>query len=97
MRKTIIDWLITSTKSTYRDYKDKSSNPRLVLDILKEAYAIAAFNESTEVTIEHLMEALKNEDRLYSSARDRQALRLKALKPKVKKETNKILEFKPRA
>lgn len=97
MRKTIIDWLITSTKSTYRDYKDKSSNPRLVLDILKEAYAIAAFNESTEVTIEHLMEALKNEDRLYSSARDRQALRLKALKPRVKKETNKILEFKPRA
>lgn len=97
MRKTIIDWLITSTKSTYRDYKDKSSNPRLVLDILKEAYAIAAFNESTEVTIEHLMEALKNEDRLYSSARDRQALRLKSLKPRVKKETNKILEFKPRA
>ena len=95
-RHIIIDWLINSTKPTFRDYKDRASNPRLVLDILKEAYAIAAFNESENVTIEHLIEALKNEDRLYESSRERQAQILRNLKPKPKTEC-KILEFKPRA
>ena len=95
-RHIIIDWLINSTKPTFRDYKDRASNPRLVLDILKEAYAIAAFNESENVTIEHLIEALKNEDRLYESSRERQAQILRNLKPKLKTEC-KILEFKPRA
>ena len=95
-RHMIIDWLINSTKTSFRDYKDRSSNPRLVLDILKEAYAIAAFNESEDVTIDHLIEALKNEDRLYESSRERQAQILKSLKPKQKNEC-KILEFKPRA
>ena len=95
-RHIIIDWLINSTKPTFRDYKDRASNPRLVLDILKEAYAIAAFNESENVTIEHLIEALKNEDRHYESSRERQAQILRNLKPRPKTEC-KILEFKPRA
>ena len=92
----IIDWLINSTKTSFRDYKDRASNPRLVLDILKEAYAIAAFNESEDVTIDHIIEALKNEDRLYESSRERQAQILRNMKPKQKSEC-KILEFKQRA
>lgn len=95
-RHMIIDWLINSTKPTFRDYKDRASNPRLVLDILKEAYAIAAFNESKEVTVDHLIEALKNEDRLYESSRERQVQILRSLKPRPRSEC-KILEFKPRA
>ena len=95
-RHMIIDWLINSTKTSFRDYKDRSSNPRLVLDILKEAYAIAAFNENEDVRIEDLIEALKNEDRLYESSRERQAQILRNLKPRPRSEC-KILEFKPRA
>lgn len=95
-RHMIIDWLINSTKTNFRDYKDRSSNPRLVLDILKEAYAIAAFNESEDVTTEHIIEALQNEDRLYESSRERQIQILKNMKPKPRSEC-KILEFKPRA
>ena len=95
-RHMIIDWLINSTKPTFRDYKDRASNPRLVLDILKEAYAIAAFNESEDVSVDHLIEALKNEDRLYESSRERQAQILRSLKPRPRSEC-KILEFKPRA
>ena len=95
-RHMIIDWLINSTKTNFRDYKDRSSNPRLVLDILKEAYAIAAFNESEDVTTEHIIEALQNEDRLYESSRERQIQILKNIKPKPRSEC-KILEFKPRA
>lgn len=95
-RNMIIDWLINSTKPTFRDYKDRASNPRLVLDILKEAYAIAAFNESEDVSVDHLIEALKNEDRLYESSRERQAQILRSLKPRPRSEC-KILEFKPRA
>lgn len=95
-RHMIIDWLINSTKPTFRDYKDRASNPRLVLDVLKEAYAIAAFNESEDVSVDHLIEALKNEDRLYESSRERQAQILRSLKPRPRSEC-KILEFKPRA
>lgn len=95
-RHMIIDWLINSTKPTFRDYKDRASNPRLVLNILKEAYAIAAFNESEDVSVDHLIEALKNEDRLYESSRERQAQILRSLKPRPRSEC-KILEFKPRA
>lgn len=95
-RHMIIDWLINSTKPTFRDYKDRASNPRLVLDILKEAYAIAAFNESEDVSVDHLIEALKNEDRLYESSRERQVQILRSLKPRPRSEC-KILEFKPRA
>ena len=95
-RHMIIDWLINSTKTNFRDYKDRSSNPRLVLDILKEAYAIAAFNESEDVTTEHIIEALQNEDRLYESSRERQIQILRNMKPKPRSEC-KILEFKPRA
>lgn len=95
-RHMIIDWLINSTNASFRDYRDRASNPRLVLDILKEAYAIAAFNESEDVTIDHIIEALKNEDRLYESSRERQIQILKNMKPKPRSEC-KILEFKPRA
>lgn len=96
-RKTIINWLIDSTKPSYRDYKDKAGNPRMILDIIKEAYAIAAFDNREEVTIEDIAQALLSEDRLYESSRKRQAQTLRTLKPKpVEKTQCKILEFKPK-
>ena len=88
----IIKWLIDSTKETYRTYNDRCSNPRLVLDIIKEAYAIAAINDRDEVTIDDIANALSLEDRLYKSSKERQIKKLKELKPSYKE--TQIIDFR---
>lgn len=94
-RKMLINWLIESTKPSYRLYNDKASNPRLILDIIKEAYAIAALDNRQLVTREDLMEALRCEERLYDSSKQRQIEMLRRITPKPKRDCV-ILEFKPR-
>lgn len=90
----IINWLIESTQKKYRTYNDRSSNPRLVLDIIKEAYAIAAINDRENVTREDLCEALMNEDRLYESSKANQCKKLEGFAPK--KEACRIIKFVPK-
>ena len=87
----IIKWLIESTQKKYRTYNDRASNPRLVLDIIKEAYAIAAINDRELVSHEDLCEALMNEDRLYESSRINQCKKLEGFTPR--KETSRIIKF----
>ena len=81
-----------STISRNRDCRTKSSNPRLVLDILKDAYALAALDSRTEVSINDLQNALLQEERLYKSSRERQAQQLGYMKPK-KKECE-VIQFR---
>ena len=90
----IINWLIESTQKKYRKYNDKASNPRLILDIIKEAYAIAAINDNESVTFDDLCEALMNEDRLYESSKLNQIRKIKNFRPK-KRESN-IIKFVPK-
>ena len=90
----IIKWLISATNKKYRKYNDTSSNPRLVLDIVKEAYAIAALYESDEVTINHICEAYRNEDRLYSSSKEEEIQKLKSAIPTS--HVCKIIRFTPK-
>ena len=94
-RDMLIKWLIESTKTSYRTYNDRSSNPRLILDIIKEVYAIAALDGREEITRDDFIKAIKCEERLYESSRNRQAELLTRMMPKPKKECI-ILEFKPR-
>lgn len=82
----IIKWLIDSTQAKYRTYDDRTSNPRLVLDIIKEAYAIAAINDKDEVTMSDLKEALLLEERLYLSSRKKQVAHLDEIKPTYNKD-----------
>lgn len=93
-RRMIIEWLINTTSSKKRNYFDKASNPRLIVDIVKEAYAIAALNDCEIVTKENFCEAVLNEDRLGKSARTDAVAALRRMIP-TKREC-KILEFKPR-
>ena len=90
----IIKWLISATDKKYRKYNDKASNPRLILDIIKEAYAISALNESNEVTTEHLIEAYRSEDRLYNSSKESQIQALRSLIPY--KSECQIIKFIPK-
>lgn len=91
----LIRWLIESTKTSYRTYNDRSSNPRLILDIIKEVYAIAALDGREEITRDDFIKAIKCEERLYESSRNRQAELLARMMPKPKRDCI-ILEFKPR-
>ena len=70
-------------------------HPRLVLDIVKEAYAIAALSDRFEVTIDDFIEALNDEERIYDSSKQRCIQMLKQ-KTNYKKEKAIILEFKPK-
>ena len=79
-RDKVIKWLIDSTSDDHRPYNDKCSNPRLVLDIIKEAYAIATLNNQDEVTITNLKEALFLEERLNLSSRKMQIEKLDSFK-----------------
>lgn len=92
-RSNIINSLIAVTKKSCRDYKDSSNNPRLVIDILKEAYAIAAINDRDVVTIDDIKLAVMNEERLYKSAREKYS---SIVKNEEQKDRGKILEFKPK-
>ena len=94
-KHSIINFLLDATNSRYRTFNDKVNNPRLVLDIVKEAYAIAALNNSCEVTIDDFIEALNDEERIYESSKQRCIQMLKQ-KTNYKKEKAIILEFKPK-
>ena len=89
----IIRWLIESTNKKFRTYNDRTNNPRLVLDILKEAYAIAAINERELITNEDLAQALLSEPRLYESSKQNQINKLNHLIPRPK---TKIIQFIPK-
>ena len=90
-RDMVIKWLIDSTKAKFRSYNDRASNPRLVLDIIKEAYAIAAINDKDEVTMSDLKEALLLEERLYLSSRQSQVKKLDEIKPSY--NTDNVIPF----
>lgn len=94
-RYDIINFLLDATSSRYRTFNDKVNNPRLVLDIVKEAYAIAALNNNCEVTVDDFIEALNDEERIYESSKQRCIQMLKE-KANYKKEKAIILEFKPK-
>lgn len=94
-RYDIINFLLDATSNKYRTFNDKVNNPRLVLDIVKEAYAIAALNNNCEVTVDDFIEALNDEERIYESSKQRCIQMLKE-KTNYKKEKAIILEFKPK-
>lgn len=86
----IINWLIKVTESKYRVYNDKVNNPRLILDIVKESYAIAALDNRNDVTIEDFILAIEDEERLYNSAKNST---IRMLNTNNKKPEGKILKF----
>ncbi len=91
-RDMIIKWLLKFTQERCRNKLDYCGNPRLVLDIVKDAYAIAALNNRTEVSYDDLEEAISQEERLWPSSREDATKALKHLTPK--KTINNIIQFK---
>ncbi len=92
-REMVINWLLEATRDNHRVYNDKASNPRLILDIIKYAYANAALNDRTEVSYEDIKEALLREERLNKSAREEAVKRLGYMKPQ-KRNTDNVIQFR---
>ena len=88
---SIVTWLIKATNKKYRKYNDGINNPRLMLDIIKEAYAIATLDNSQEVTLLHIEQAYLNEDRLYKSSKEEFIQKLNSIMPNDTK--NNIIKF----
>ncbi len=93
-KNIIINFLLDATGNKSRTFNDRINNPRLVLDIVKEAYAIAALNNSLEVTIDDFIEALNDEERIYDSSKQRCIENLKQ-KLNHTKEKTIILRLNP--
>ena len=78
-KKDIIEYLIRATDVKYRDYRDRVSNPDLVLSIIKDAFSIADLYSHKEVLIEDIIKALNENDRIYDSIRDEYSYKLNEL------------------
>ena len=80
-RRMIINWFIDSTRKGHREYFDNSSNPRLVLDVVKDAYALAALDNRTEIARVDIENAILQEVRLSNSSRNDQVKKLRRMMP----------------
>lgn len=69
--RNIIDILIAHTKSKHRKYDDIICNPDLVLGIIDYAFAIAKVSDSAYLTNEHVICAIKKNERIYDSAKEK--------------------------
>ncbi len=91
-RTKLINWLIDSTRARCRDIRMPSSNPRLVLDITKDAFAIAALDNRDEVTFDDFKNAIYAEPRLYQSCREDSFKRLEHMK--TSKYKDNVIDFR---
>lgn len=97
-RRILINKLIEATRANCRHYQDKENNPRLLINIIKKAYALASFDESDSVTVDHVISSYKSNPRLYEESRESYSKIIKNSlrnKDNIKKE-NVVLEFKKR-
>ena len=90
-RDKLIRWLIETTCERNRDKRVSSSNPRLVLDIVKDAYARACLDSRDEVTYDDFKLSVLQEERLWPSCRDYAIKKLDHIQPKEFK--NNIINF----
>ena len=88
-RDKLIRWLIETTCERNRDKRISSSNPRLVLDIVKDAYAQASLDSRDEVTYDDIKSAVLQEERLWQSCRESAIEKLDCMQP-IEYKNNRI-------
>lgn len=88
-KEQVINTLIEVTKKTHRKYDEEENNPALALRILKKAYAYSLYENSYSIKIEHIKNAIMEEETLYESAREKAVKNLE----KELKELNNVIDF----
>ncbi len=89
----LISLLIEGTSTKNRHYQDKESNPRLLINIIKKAYAYAAFDSSEIVTLDHILKSYESNDRIYESSRKRYSSIIRERIPNKKEKKSNIIKF----
>lgn len=93
-RQLIIDVLLTVTSEKNRVFKEKRSNPALVLSIIEQAFGYALYENAPYVGKDYIIEALALSESIYESSRNSAIYKLKN-SDETKLEKPKIIEFKP--
>lgn len=88
----VIKELVKLTNDKNRVYNDKSYNPDLIVSILTRAFALATLYEKETVTLDEIIEAISDNEKIYPLASQKSIKRLSQLRP-VKTNT-KIIKFK---
>ena len=77
VKNKIYKILYNLTNNKNVDYKEKCSNPDLILSIIKEAFNIASFRYHNELELEDIINAIMESDRIYESVRKKYVLELR--------------------
>ena len=94
-RSAIIQLLVELTSLKHRNYKNRINNPSLVLSIVERCFVKAKMQNSKEVTITHISEALSSNENLYESVIERTICKFNKLKEFDTKEESfqKVIKF----
>ena len=86
LKTNVISELIKLTSNKNRTYHNKSGNPALIIDIITKAFALALFYGKKEVTLNEIIEAISDNERIYSVKSGQTIKRLSQLNssPKIK-------------
>ena len=92
IKKKILYMLLNITEKKHRVFDDRINNPSLILSIIDKAFAIALTYDEDIITIEHFIQSIQFNNRIYESAKE-DATKYLNSKPK---EKTKIIEFIPK-
>ncbi len=90
----LTSFLASVTNKKNRNHSDNVNNPDLAIKIFSKAFALANYENASEVKVEHIAESIRRSARLNEASRERLAniLLSKFNSPRQKKEC-KIIEF----
>ncbi len=88
----IINILVTTTIPRNRNIENSHNNPDLSITILENAFALAILDEKEYITVEHVIEALKNSELIIERACNEA---IKKLNAKADKDLPKIIKLSP--
>ncbi|MDD4187152.1 MAG: AAA family ATPase [Bacilli bacterium] len=93
-KELLLEYIVKCTNKKYRTYNDNLNNPDLALSILKNSFAIAAFEDSEVVKLEYIADAIKFCTKLNESFRYRNAeIFITNFKNEPKKPNSNIIHF----
>ncbi len=96
IKKDIIDNIIWATEDRHRVYNDKENNPSLAISIIDTAFAISKVYDSETIDLNHFIQAIESNYRIYDIAKKEAIDRLKYIKMsnEIPKKLSKIISLK---
>ena len=94
-RKKIIDMLFEVTAKKHRVFDDRVNNPSLVISIIDKAFAIPVTFDEKIITIDHFIQSIEYNNRIYESAK-KDAIKFLNKTNIINQDKSKVLQFIPK-